>query len=252
MGGSIGADYAISESATLLGDPEFPKILDRAKFGERLLRVQDLYRQYSRLDLTSDYDRPTAIDGLQQRLLRTMNVNGGFGILDDPNNNEFLMRSLLWCREVGIRRLKPIAFPSDRERVPSWSWMSVSGRIDYFRLELRQYDWQVIQPPWTFPSTNVSNAFRGLSRVFDLTGVRVNEEDVIFDNLLDSDITRCEAIVLGIEKGTQAIEDRKHYVLMVRPNGIHGPDGEVLYERIGAGYASGRCLKGLSKICTLV
>ena len=181
-----------------------------------------------------------------------MGVTGGFGILDDPNTNEFLIRSLLWHRAKDVRFLEQIAFPSDRERVPSWSWMSVSGGIDYFIMQWRHYDWQMIQPPWTFSSANIPNAFHGISRVFDLTRVRVNEEDVIFDNLLDSDILRCEAIVLGIEKGIQAIEDRKHYVLMVRPNGTHSPDGEVLYERIGAGYVPGRCLKGLSKVCTLV
>jgi hypothetical protein len=74
------ADALDSKSAELLGDPSFPRILAQAKQGERILRYQELYQQYSRLGLTNDFDRPTAIDALQQKLLRTMLVKGGWGV----------------------------------------------------------------------------------------------------------------------------------------------------------------------------
>lgn len=236
----------------MLGDPDFPRIFDPAKYGERILRFQELYRQYSRLDLSADYDRPAAIGGLQQRLLRTMGVRGGFGILDDPNKSGLLHRSLLWHRGEEFKQLKPIAFPSDRERVPSWSWMSVSGGIDYLALTWRQYDWQVIQPPWSPSPVRAPNAFHGKAQVFDITAARVNEDSVMFDNTLDSEVLEYMALVLGIEKGPKEIKDKRHYILVVRPKVKPLADGTVLYERVGAGYIPGRCLRGEASICTLV
>jgi len=244
-----------SRSAALLGDPEFPNILAPATLGERIARFQELYRLYSRLDLSSEYDRPTAIDGLQQRLLRTMDVNGGFGILDDPSRKELLFRGLLWYRGADTRSLEQIAFPSDRERVPSWSWMSVSGGIDYLSFDSwkwRRYEWQVIQPPWSCPPIRTPNAFHGQARSFHLSIARVNEYQLTFDNPLDSALSESKALVLAIERDFLEIEDKRHYVLVVRPKADLSPDGMALYERIGAGYMPGRCLNADPESCTLV
>jgi hypothetical protein len=60
--------------AAFLGDPDFPQILSDATQGAKIRRYQRLYREYSRLGLSKPFDRPTAIDGLRQRLLRTMRV----------------------------------------------------------------------------------------------------------------------------------------------------------------------------------
>ena len=242
-----------SQSAALLGDPDFPKILNPAKHGERILRFQELYQQYSRLDLSSDYDRPTAIDGLQRRLLRTMGVHGGFGVLDDRGNRGLLRRSLLWHRGMDTERLKPITFPSDRERVPSWSWMSFSGGIDYFSLTWNGFVWQDLQSPWPCPTDATSrNAFAGNVQAFDRSAAEDTEFSIVFDNPADSELPRLMAIVLGIEKVQKEIEDKKHYILVVKPKTTIEPVSDTLYERIGAGYLPGKCLKGEVMTCSLV
>lgn len=105
--------YFVSKSAKLLGDPNFPQILNPAPQGERILRYQELYQMYSRLGLTMAYDRPTAIDGLQQRLLRTMTVQGGFGVFDEGETKGTLRRSLLWHRGNDTPNLTRISFPPD-------------------------------------------------------------------------------------------------------------------------------------------
>jgi hypothetical protein len=231
-----------SRSAALLGDPNFPKILNPAKRGERILRFQELYQQYSRLELSSDYDRPTAIDGLQQRLLRTMAVDGGFGILNDCRSQGLLCRSLLWHRGEDTVRLKPIKFPNDREHVPSWSWMAFSGGIDYFPLTWNGYDWGDIQPPWPRTAGAApSNLFTGKIRAVDCS---IAKHSIIFDDPTTSPPSEAMAFVLSIEKTSKDIEDKKHYILVVRPKNNLGRDGSTLYERIGAGSVLGRHLRG--------
>ena len=246
------ADNVNSESAALLGDPDFPKILDPATYGERIMRFQKLYKQYSRLDLSSNYDRPTAIDGLQQRLIRTMGVHGGFGVFHDPNKSSLLHRSLLWHRGADIERLKPIAFPNDGERVPSWSWMSVSGGIDYLTLEWRQYDWQKVQAPWPHSSGKTPHEFGGLSRAFDLSNAIPNEYDLVCDDPRNYNASEPMAIVLGIEKGPKADQVKKHYVLVVKSIMTSSANGPTSYKRIGAGYVLGKYLRGDPEPCWLI
>jgi hypothetical protein len=238
-----------SQSAALLGDPNFPKILDPAKRGERILRFQELYQQYSRLELSSDYDRPTAIDGLQQRLLRTMAVDGGFGILNDCRSQGLLCRSLLWHRGEDTARLKPIKFPDDREQVPSWSWMAFSGGIDYFPLTWNGYDWGDIQPPWPRTAGAApSNFFTGKIRAVDCS---IAKGSIVFDDPTTSPSSEGKAFLLSIEKTSKDVKDKKHYILVVRPKNTLGRDGRPLYERIGAGYVLGRCLRGEATTCAL-
>jgi len=74
----------------------------------------------------------------------------------------------------------------------------------------------------------------------------------MFDNTLDSEVLEYMALVLGIEKGPKEIKDKRHYILVVRPKVKPLADGTVLYERVGAGYIPGRCLRGEASICTLV
>jgi hypothetical protein len=234
----------------LLGDPNFPKILNPAKRGERILHFQELYQQYSRLELSSDYDRPTAIDGLQQRLLRTMAVDGGFGILHDCRSHGLLCRSLLWHRGEDTVRLKPIKFPNDREHVPSWSWMAFSGGIDYFPLTWNGYDWERIQPPWPRPAGAApSNVFSGKMRAFDYS---MPECSIVFDDCTTPPSSEAMAFLLSIEKTPKHIDDKKHYILVVKPKKARGQDGGTMYERIGAGYVLGRCLRGEVTTCALV
>jgi hypothetical protein len=237
----------------LLGDPDFPKILNTAKHGERILRFQELYQQYSRLDLSSDYDRPIAISGLQQRLLRTMGVHGGFGALDNNDNRGLLRRSLLWHRGDNVEILKPIAFPSDQENVPSWSWMAFSGGINYFPLAWNGYDWQEVESPWSSPTIALSsNAIKAWVQALDRSAARKDEIRIEFDDPSSSELPGCMAIVLGIERVSGEISDKKHYILAVKLKTSPTSESDTLYERVGAGYVPGKCLGEERKTCFLV
>lgn len=115
------------------------------------MRYQNLYKQYSELDLTNAYDRPVAIDGLQDRILSALRTNGGFGVFDEGKKKGLLRRSLLWHRGNDTLRLRRIKFPADRaiSVVPSWSWMAYTGGIDYFTLPFGGMDWEEMQSPWS-------------------------------------------------------------------------------------------------------
>ncbi|KAJ4365826.1 hypothetical protein N0V83_008447 [Neocucurbitaria cava] len=244
-----------NDYAALLGDPEFPKILNPAKHGEKITRFQELYQQYSRLDLSKDYDRPTAINGLQQRLLRTMGVRGGYGMFDDCENKGLLRRSLLWHRGSDTESLKAIVFPPDRETVPSWSWMGVSGGIDYFPLAFFRFDWQDIVSPWAEADSakaSVGIALSAEAHEFDKLEDELSEQEIIFDNPADCEQYETMAVVLGIEKGQRALEDKKHYILLVTPRDPSDSLRPTVCKRIGAGYLPGKCFTGESRICSLV
>ncbi|KAK3987698.1 hypothetical protein QBC44DRAFT_360636 [Cladorrhinum sp. PSN332] len=153
-----------SARAAFLGDPKFPDILMNAKQAERILRYQDLFKEYSRLSLTNSCDRPTAIDGLQSRIFRALGVKGGFGILDEgykgPSHLGHLRRSLLWCRAPSTAELTRINFKEAYggiSRVPSWSWMAYTGGIDYIVPAFNRTDWVELRSPWSAPPAKDSD-----------------------------------------------------------------------------------------------
>ena len=108
--------------AAFLGDPDFPRYLYQATRGEKILRILSLFQGYSRLGLSIPYDRPVVIHGLQKRLLRTIKVDGVFGVLDEGETRGLLRRTLLWCRGSDEASLTCIDFPKERTTLfPSWS-----------------------------------------------------------------------------------------------------------------------------------
>jgi hypothetical protein len=247
------ADVLDSKSAELLGDPSFPRILAQAKQGERILRYQELYQQYSRLGLTNDFDRPTAIDALQQKLLRTMLVKGGWGVFQHDEIPGLLRRSLLWHRGLGVDNLLRIDFPLDRATPPSWSWMAYaggkdnSGGIDYFNPDFDQFDWQDIDSPWSQPNTGKGTAMLStLSQEYDASAYeRGNDVDavkVVFDESLKVVQYPQKCAILGIQKGDMPVHDKRHYILVIKAT----PDPGI-YERIGAGYVPGVCIIGKNR-----
>ncbi|KAH6618463.1 hypothetical protein C7974DRAFT_474313 [Boeremia exigua] len=137
-----------NEHASLLGDPNFPKLLEPAEHGEVVMRLQELLKQYSRLGLSRDYDRSTAIASLQKRLITVMNLQGDYGIFESNDNPGLLRRSLLWYRPLDVKSLATINYPKSQE-VPSWSWMSCSGPIDYFPLTFDGFEWQALDSTWS-------------------------------------------------------------------------------------------------------
>ncbi|KAH0832803.1 hypothetical protein AYO21_00298 [Fonsecaea monophora] len=89
--------------------------------------VKETYRQYSRRNLTCEGDMPIAILGLEYRLALHYKSISLFGVLQAR-----LHETLLWKR--GTEPLTKIDFGNPQQPVPSWSWMSRKGEIDYVDL----------------------------------------------------------------------------------------------------------------------
>ncbi|KAH8699355.1 hypothetical protein GQ44DRAFT_693949 [Phaeosphaeriaceae sp. PMI808] len=232
-----------SNSAALLGDSNFPQILKIYPPGEQLQRVQELYRHYSRLQLTHSADRPVAIAGLERRLLRTMNVRGGFGILDGAGSISALCRTLLWQRGGDAYSFGRIGFPLGRTRPPSWSWMAYTGAIDYLHIGYDKCDWQDIEPPWS-RSTVVDSDNILIAKAWEYIGWQFTAnpgESIIFDvPFADSEKDNAACVVLGIEKGSSKdLHLRRQYVILVKLRRDRASDGSPLWERIGVGYVYG-------------
>ncbi|KAF1828300.1 hypothetical protein BDW02DRAFT_252799 [Decorospora gaudefroyi] len=221
--------------AALLGDPNFPAILSTAKLGERILRFQALYEQYSRLALSRDWDRPTAIDGLEQRLLSAMQLKGGFGVFDGGETRGLLRRSLLWHRgdeEASLQRIKSV-----NGKTPSWSWMAYTGGITYFSLDFKMYDWNDVVSPWT-DGARGDTALVATARRFELRDKSEAKAKFKMDAGEGVESLQGLCIVLGRYKGDMSVDEKTHYVLLIAPKDNSARDS-VVYERIGAGYLLG-------------
>jgi len=224
-----------------------------ASKGERILRYQDLYRNYSRLGLTWPKDRPVAIDGLQSRLLDAFDTEGNFGIFDEGPQGGHLRRSLLWHRGNDVPHdpgLVPITFSDhsgSASAVPSWSWMAYSGGIDYLKLEFNGVEWMELKSPWTRVSWGNSPsvmpgqpggviALGGKARTFDVGKVDEGEICLIYDKT--ESLLAVECVVLGIKQEGLFPAARRNYVLLVAPTPA---DGKT-WRRVGVGYLPGSCI----------
>ncbi|KAK4201045.1 Serine/threonine-protein kinase par-4 [Triangularia verruculosa] len=166
--------------AAFVGDPHFPRIIMGVSLGERIIRLQNLFKTYLGLHFTNNFDRPVAVIGMQNRLLDTLDTSGGYGILgqDDDDYAEMdnaitraetnygqrslLRHNLLWNRRCEEHKgaekhvspttaeagLEPIDFPEDHNGAPSWSWMAYIGEIDYFR----ELNGLFVFVPWCQPA----------------------------------------------------------------------------------------------------
>ncbi|KAK0614520.1 hypothetical protein B0T14DRAFT_309967 [Immersiella caudata] len=235
--------------AAFLGDPSFPRLIETAQQGEKIIHYQNLYERYARLGLTNEYDRPMAIDGLQHRILGALKSQGGFGVFDEGTTKKGLLRrSLLWHRARETTKLKRIVFPKDRtiSVVPSWSWMAYTGAIAYVRLEFGGVEWEELQSPWSGGGevlTEVQGgriALVGQGREFNV-GWGEGEAMLVWDVLGETERLNVLCVVLGRQRGVVKVEARC-YVLLVTLGGGMSRDGTRLYERVGAGYLPGRCV----------
>jgi hypothetical protein len=249
----------ISKLASFLGDPNFPSKIsgDNSLRGEKILFYEDLYRQYSRLQFTRMTDRPVAIVGLQQRLIRDLGARGGFGVFDDGRS--FLQHSLLWRRGSEVSALTKIDFGRDRA-LPSWSWMAYNEAIDFLDLPLGDVKWlphEIISPwadeaarvPPTWCSEKATGAVMEMSiraREFQANDVLLHEGDeysIIYDS---PDPTRTQdagalCVLMGkVRDGSKADRQLVHCVLFVEPRGPRTARGEQTYERVGVGFLMGK------------
>lgn len=238
-------DNLISNKATFLGDPNFPQVATNQTKGAQIRLYESLYKQYSTLEFSKAYDRPIAIAGLEQRLIRAFGKQGGYGIFE-----RYFGRTLLWQRDpkMGDQPMKAIEFPPQQQyRVPTWSWMGYEGGITFMDLPFSGVQWgddSQVRSPWATINTSSSHWHTGDSegrihltarvRDFDLG---LAEKEIAFDKVIAPRDRAMKCVVIGSQKSEVApdVETRKHYVLIVAPK--HG-DAET-YERLGVGSLCG-------------
>ncbi|KAF6839177.1 serine/threonine protein kinase [Colletotrichum plurivorum] len=220
--------------AAFLGDSNFPNSALHYFKGARIVLFQSLYKKYSGLGFTKKTDRSVAIKGLEERLVKTFGTKGGFGVF-----NAYLQRSLLWQRDDAA--FEPIPYQKDRQ-VPSWSWMTYSGRISYVEAPFDRVDWtnDIVSPfisesghkqHWKVGQQGGDQVIHAIARKFTMNRVELMKR-VKFDRegMGFSDDLRC--VVVGVEKPEDSSRQAEHYVLAISP-AKSGEPGR--YTRAGVG-----------------
>lgn len=241
-----------SEYASLLGDPEFPRLLYDGSSGAKILRILGLFSKYSRLGLTRDYDRPVAIAGLQKRLQSTIEVGGDFGILDARDTRGLLRRTLLWRRGLGVSSIKPIDFPNSKGHppIPSWSWMAYNGGIDYLNLGFDHWDWEYLQSPWNQQhERKIAEVDLDTSKITLVAYAQACNLDAASGRELELYLDNPERLqskpwcaVLGKAKNPPNENDHRHCVLLVSQTLDRKSHSNRIHKRIGVAIVPGRCL----------
>lgn len=211
-------------------------------------------------------DRPIAIAGLEKRLISSLGVRGGYGVVDDGRAG-LLSRSLLWCRGSNEASLERIAFHSggqlrlEYERAPpSWSWMAYQGGIDYLDVPFGAVNWETfsIPSPWFVTTEDPwgdsvrsdlgrlpSRGRSVLVRSFETQASEQTDLRVIYDSPAKSsgygEDLKC--LILGTLKTRPGSLKSRHYIMLVVPtNSDSGRGRGLLYERVGVGYLPGHCI----------
>lgn len=220
-----------SKKASFLGDANFPNSIKSYVKGKKIQLFQSLYEKYTTLDLSFSEDRPIAIRGLEKRLLRALQTDGGHGVF-----NRYLHRCLLWRRSSkDLRRIKTFR----GENIPSWSWMAYVGEIKYMSVPFGGVSWtEDILSPWS--ANEATDVGRSDNEPEDHQSTEIKapswEVEGNYDSggLILDNPSRCQTqtlryVLVGTEKSTSL--DRKVYVLVVsKMIGV----GEF-YERVGVG-----------------
>lgn len=225
---------------------------------------QYLYTRYSHLQFSHSVDRPVAIAGLENRLIRDLNIRGGFGVLDDERHG-LLRRSLLWRRAEGQLSLTKIDFRLANElratvpTPPSWSWMAYEGPIEYMDLPFNQVHWDersIVSPwsnspleTWSYGGdrSTVPLGLNVLARRFDdEKRVSMFQEEIVM--LDDPQVTKLglECVILGRLDGLVRQDSRDeqiYFVILVSVDNLQSEiQGLIVYHRVGVGSVPGRVI----------
>ena len=192
---------------------------------------QAVFERYSRLELTYDYDRPSAIAGLERRLAEEMASQVAFGVFA---NRDFgcLHRSLLWRRSDGSR-LEWIKNP--HVRVPTWSWMAYTGAIDYLNPPSTGVEWDrdIALETTTAGPAKLTAELTAPITAFAAEMTR-NPSLLIMDTWTTVDFRSLKCVVVGREPqslpGSQ-MEDEAYHILVVSLVQQNAACPE--YERVG-------------------
>ncbi|KXH63941.1 heterokaryon incompatibility protein [Colletotrichum salicis] len=228
-----------NSKAAFLGDANFPQsALDYYRDGRQLL-VQDLYERYSALAFTMASDRAVAILGLQTRLARALKTQAAHGSFE-----KYFARSILWKRDqvADMTTITPSTW-----LVPTWSWFSKTGKIQYMHLEFDKIEWvsSDFESPFSRHPDMLSGAsyfgrdeghtiLRGVARRMD-----INEEQVAsqiwFDKKNDLKAEDLRVVIMGRDK--EGLEARAHVLVICKNQ--HDPR-DNRYERVGVASLLGK------------
>lgn len=204
--------------------------------------IQDLYERYSALAFTKVSDRAVAILGLETRLARELDTQAAHGAFEI-----YFGRSILWKRHQPDNMK---AIEQSSLRVPTWSWFSKSGRIQYMSLEFNKIEWMTrdfespfVRHPMLSGASYFSNRdedhtiLRGLARHIDLSEDQISSQ-IVFDrdNELTADDLR--VVVIGRDKEEEGV-DAKAHVLVIRKSS-RSDFRNVRYERAGVASLPGK------------
>lgn len=136
--------------------------------------------------------------------------------------------------------------------------MAYTGAIDYLKLDFGGCKWVDIETPWSRNADGAARTEDDAARIA-LTGeaknyeyhpneynpnAAVQKEGLLrFDRPGGSEQLRTMCVVLGIEQGSKPLAERMHYLILAQPSNELVPDGSKVYERVGAGYLPGKCIK---------
>ncbi|KAK2746243.1 tol-like protein [Colletotrichum kahawae] len=244
-----------NDMADFLDDPKFPyKAMKEKSRAVRIRYFQDLYRRYSQLEFSHIQDRPIAIAGLENRLLKAYATQGGYGIFDDGPGHGLFHRSLLWQRSEEEDALNAIDFSSRPDSVaPTWSWMAYDGGIDYLDLPFQETEWERtdIEPPWSVTSGDSdgprqTTRLKVIVRSFSVAGAperKLGKIKFTYDNPYrkgTSDRQSPLCVVIAKEKGNKSLQEKPHYVLVVIGTGGGIEHGQRCFNRLGVGFLPGK------------
>ncbi|KAJ4005495.1 hypothetical protein NW766_011044 [Fusarium irregulare] len=211
----------------LLGDSNFPNYGLQKYKDDSIRLIQYLYRTYSGLSLTNTTDRSKALLGLEKPLGRTFKSRAEYGTL-----SAYFERLLLWQRDQ-TPPLIDIPYP-DGDAVPSWSWISLIGKISYLDLPFGKVNWtgDVTNLFSTQPDQDNLPWEEGLQAVAHELSIEEEDlknrvrTDLIYARMDPKDF---KCVVVGTSKLTNDDGITDQYVLLIQQK------SPGLYKRIGVG-----------------
>ena len=248
------AHNSFSIKAAFLGDPNFPQLATNMSKGGQINVFLHLYEYYSRLHLSRPSDKAVAIAGVEKRIIRAFDTQGGFGVFE-----RYLGRSLLWHRDPDLGYLRKIEYPEHQNSVPTWSWMAYDGAITFIEISFGGVVWETeeIHSPWSTGHTlspppeaiRLTDSYRNfdlLCRVRDFNLALAGTQVRIFYDLDETSQARgqgVKCVVVGkqrAEPGVANVAELEFYVLLVALR--HSGQGTDVYERVGAASLPGICI----------
>jgi len=135
--------------------------------------------------------------------------------------------------------------------------MAYTGAIQYIEAGFDQYNWVEVQSPWSRGPSGKQHL--GLSpaltmggndnvslmaKLYDIVSAQEAITKLYYDQPGGSEKVALQCIVVAIKKPerSQTMEERPHYVMMVKPKASGDRVGMKVYERIGVGEVLGRSL----------